>query len=421
MYGSDSLEDIILCPLRTHQHQTNRVRHVIQCKSQLSLDVTLLKTLEALMDIKHFLRTLLPLSPFHPCLFMSMIFWILIVFFCHMIVCSEALPAEIRQIQLTSGEQAWLAEHPVIEVGIMDAWPPMNYVDENGIPRGIGVDYLNAMNQRLGGVLKVVPASFKENLNAVKLKKRDVLMDITLKPYRGPFYHFTNPYFTISHLILGRKDGPYFMDEESLYGKTVALKKRCYTITQFRRGYPDIKIREYPDIHQCFEAVSRKEVDAYVGNKAEIIYLMEKEIFSNLKTMGKTSGTGVPLTMGVRRDWMELVGILDKALASLSGKEIEKIHQRWIVHRNAALVPQLCRGQLRGIFHQRCHCQVVTIRIADLHHRRVGTRTKTFNFNPAQFTIGTDGCSAMFLRANFAFADFFQIPRPAQPTWRCPA
>jgi ABC-type amino acid transport substrate-binding protein len=54
-----------------------------------------------------------------------------------------------KKLRLTPEERAWLIKHRKINVGIMNNWPPMNYVDEKGIPRGIGVDYLEAINTRL--------------------------------------------------------------------------------------------------------------------------------------------------------------------------------------------------------------------------------------------------------------------------------
>ena len=94
-------------------------------------------------------------------------------------------------IELTPEEHVWLAEHPVIRVGVMNAWPPMNFVDEHGTPRGIGIDYLQALNKRMNGMLKIVPQPFKHSLKAVKEKQLDALMDITPKPEREPFYNFT--------------------------------------------------------------------------------------------------------------------------------------------------------------------------------------------------------------------------------------
>ncbi|MGD8880600.1 MAG: transporter substrate-binding domain-containing protein, partial [Desulfobacterales bacterium] len=232
--------------------------------------------------------------------------------------------------KLTPEERAWLVKHPKINVGIMNNWPPMNYVDEKGIPRGIGVDYLEAINTRLGNVLNIIPATFKENYDAVQAKRLDALMDITPKPDREPFFNFTKPYLTIPQIIVGQKDTPYLNDEKDLYGKTVALEHGYYTIKRFKRDHPEIKIREYNSTSDCLDAVARGEVDAYVGNRAVAIYLIEKELIANLQTMGRTSDEKpVPLAIGTRKDFPELAVILDKALASLSPQTIQDIHRKW--------------------------------------------------------------------------------------------
>lgn len=237
---------------------------------------------------------------------------------------------DMPQIKLTSREQAWLAGHPKIQVGIMNAWPPLNYVNEAGVPKGIGVDYLNALNKRLGGVLNVVPAPFKKSLEAVKSKKLDAMMDITPKPDREPFFNFTRPYLMIPQIIVGHKDKLYFSGEKDLYDKTVALEKGYYTIKRFKRDHPEIKIREYINTNDCLDAVSRGEADAYVGNRAVAIYLMEKEVITNLRVMGRTSEPPVCLALGTRKDLPELAEILDKALASLSPQEVREIHRKWV-------------------------------------------------------------------------------------------
>ena len=206
----------------------------------------------------------------------------------------------------------------------------MNYVDEKGIPSGIGVDYLDAINTRLGDVLNIIPAPFKENYDAVKAKRLDALMDITPKPDREPFFNFTKPYLTIPQIIVGQKNTPYLNDEKDLYGKTVALEHGYYTIKRFKRDHPEIKIREYNSTSDCLDAVARGEVDAYVGNRAVAIYLIEKELIANLQTMGRTSDEKpVPLVIGTRKDFPELAVILDKALASLSPQTIQDIHRKW--------------------------------------------------------------------------------------------
>ena len=157
-------------------------------------------------------------------------FLILFFLLCFAFANSQSYASEKAIFSLTSEEKAWLAEHPGISVGIMDVWAPMNFVDETGTPNGIGVDYLKALDQRLGGVLTIEAGPFKENYSRVKNKKLDALMDITPKKEREAFFNFTKPYLTIPHVIVGRKDGLYFDSEKDLTAlseKASELKARA--------------------------------------------------------------------------------------------------------------------------------------------------------------------------------------------------
>ena len=143
---------------------------------------------------------------------------------------TQSYASEKAVFSLTAEEKAWLAEHPEISIGIMDAWAPMNFMDETGTPNGIGVDYIKALDQRLGGVLTIQAGPFKENYSRIKNKKLDALMNITPKKEREPFFNFTKPYLTIPHVIVGRKDGLYFDSEKDLTAlseKASELKARA--------------------------------------------------------------------------------------------------------------------------------------------------------------------------------------------------
>ncbi|HPQ82058.1 MAG TPA: PAS domain S-box protein, partial [bacterium] len=115
-----------------------------------------------------------------------------------------------------------------------------------------------------------------------------------------------------------------------LKGKTVALERGYYNIVIFSESYPEVKIREYGSTSDALDAVARGEVDAYAGNRAVAIYLMEKELLGNLKPQGRLEQPPIELAIGVRKDWPLLAGILDKALRAIPAKELDAINARYI-------------------------------------------------------------------------------------------
>jgi len=227
-------------------------------------------------------------------------------------------------------ERVWLAQHPQIKVRIMSSWPPMNFLSPAGNPKGIGVDFLHYIENHSGLKIDIVPGPFFENLNAVKEGSADVLMDVTPKPEREKYLRFTKPYLTVPHTIIGRKDGPYFEDEEQLSGKKVALEEGFGNVAYFRNRYPQVQVVEYPDTLACLNAVSSGEADAYAGNRAVTAYIIAQQILTNLQIQGHLNKPGSILTLGVRKDWPELVSILNKSLAELEVIEKQNILRKWV-------------------------------------------------------------------------------------------
>ena len=235
-------------------------------------------------------------------------------------------------LALTAAEQQWLAAHPRIRVGVLADWPPMNFVDHQGTPRGIGADLAAALNRQLGGVLELVPGPLSHNCEQVVLGRLDALMDISQRPEREEQLDFTQPYISIPHMLVGRKDGPYFKTEHDLAGKTLALEQGFYNVRYFSKQYPQITIRQYATTLEALYAVARGEADAYAGNRAVVIHLIEKELLTNLLLMGRLEETRSELRLGVAKGQPELVAILDKALQTVSAAERKAIAEKWINH-----------------------------------------------------------------------------------------
>ncbi|MBD3634563.1 MAG: transporter substrate-binding domain-containing protein [Methylophaga sp.] len=54
-----------------------------------------------------------------------------------------------NSIQLTEAEQAWLKENPEVTVAISHGWAPVEFLDEDHQFKGISVDYLKLLEQKL--------------------------------------------------------------------------------------------------------------------------------------------------------------------------------------------------------------------------------------------------------------------------------
>ncbi|MGD9611936.1 MAG: transporter substrate-binding domain-containing protein, partial [Kiritimatiellia bacterium] len=233
------------------------------------------------------------------------------------------------QFRPTPAEQAWLAAHPRIRIGAMDNWPPMDFVDETGTLRGLGADFIDLLNELLGGRLEAVPAPFPQLLEDLQAGKLDALMDVTPRPDREAFLRFTKPYAVLPHAIVARKGGRYYDSFASLHQRTVAVEAGFFVAAHLRSNHPSIRIAEYPSTRAALLAVAAEQADAYVGNRAGATWNIGRELLTALQVQGLVRETASVNAIGVRRDEPLLADILDRALATLSQQSVQEIFARW--------------------------------------------------------------------------------------------
>lgn len=231
---------------------------------------------------------------------------------------------------LTAAEKAWLARHPSILVGVMQDWPPINYLDQSGVAQGLGADYLKVLNRILGVVLVPVPGQFKDNYSCLKNGQIDALMDITRTSEREALFNFTRPYISIPHVLVGRKSGAFYRQETDLNGKVIALEKGFYNVTYFKDNFPFITVREYDSTADALKAIVQGEADAYAGNRAVVQHLLGRPELKGLVPMAALLTPSSVLQLGVAKGQPELLSILDKALLAIPAGERAAIAKQWL-------------------------------------------------------------------------------------------
>ncbi|MEO4046000.1 response regulator [Pseudomonas sp. CAU 1711] len=249
---------------------------------------------------------------------------------CLLLLCLLPLAAPAA-LQLDAAERAWLAEHPVLRVGIeRSGWPPFDLIDPQGKHRGLSGDYLTLLGQRLG--LRLQPVLLEDwgtAMRALREGKVDVLPSVARTAERETFMAFTQPYLVSSSLIFTRSDLEV-QRVADLAGRLVAIE-RGYVLQQaLRDSVPGVKLLEVRDTEAALRAVSSGRAEAYVGDMIVASYLIRERNLTNLELRGETGLSTSEFRFAARRDQAQLVALLDKALASLSDAEREAIKERWL-------------------------------------------------------------------------------------------
>lgn len=237
---------------------------------------------------------------------------------------------QLNAFDLTEEELSWLKNVESIHMGIMKSWPPMDYVDSNGEPKGVGVDFINLINKRLDNKIVIVPGSWDKIYSECLNGKIDAIMDITPTKEREEFFYFTENYIEVPHLIISQKNRGYFRTISDLSGLDVAVEKEYFLVHYLKKNHPDIVIKEYNSTSDALDAVSKGVSTAYIGNRAVANYIIEQELMGNLVLQGKIKGTSSKNSIGIHKRNPILASILIKALNAISDSEKHEIYKKWI-------------------------------------------------------------------------------------------
>ncbi len=235
-----------------------------------------------------------------------------------------------KKVLLTKAEKAWLADKKDIRLGVDPAWPPFEYFDKTKVYAGIASDYVQILNKRLKiNMAPVAGLNWSQVMEKAKAGQIDVLPCVVKTPERSAFLLFTRPYLSFPMVILTRADAPYISGMMDFESEKIAIVKGYATAEILKRKFPDRKFYHANEIDEALRAVSKGKVDAFVGNLASISYATQKLGLTNLK-VATTTPYNYELSFAVRKDWPELIEIINKTLETVSDTDSANIHNRWI-------------------------------------------------------------------------------------------
>jgi len=240
------------------------------------------------------------------------------------------------RINLSPEQRAWLAQHPLVRLGIDPDWPPIEFLDQARAYRGITSEYMKLVGDELK--LQMLPQpglDWSEVLTLAKKGEIDLLPAVGKTSERSTFLNFTEPYLTFPFVVYTRDQAPIINGLEDLAGKRVAVEDAYAFRAVLERDFPDLRLVLVENALAGLQRLSAGEVDAYTGNLAVGSYLIDQAGLSNVK-VGAPTPYRFELRMGVRKDWPELIPILQKILDGLSDEEKLTIRQHWLRLHGAA-------------------------------------------------------------------------------------
>ncbi len=242
-------------------------------------------------------------------------------------------PAGAVSVDFTPAEKAWLAAHPLIRVGAETNYAPYEFQDSRGHFAGVVRDYMELLKRRLGVRFQVQQmADFAAVEN--KLRKREVDVVLALAPTsdREEYLLFTRPYLHYVNVIVTRDDFGFVTGLRDLALERVGVVVGHSSQQLISLAYPSSRVTAYPDLLDGLMAVSTGKADGLVDDIFPIVFNIRYHQISNLKIATPLEKVLQPkgFSVAVRKDWPELVTILNKVLSNITHEEEREISQKWL-------------------------------------------------------------------------------------------
>ena len=234
---------------------------------------------------------------------------------------------QTKKIKFTEQEQEWLANHPVVKVGI-EQWPPVLFYQNNRVT-GVTGDMLNLVAEKTGLELQFISGEWNDLLTGFKNKEIDVLPNTYYSKERAEFGMYSASYFALRENIYTKQNNNMIHSLADLVNKKLAIVKGYATIDSVKKKYPDIQILETANLTQSVQYVLSGKADAlfesYIISET---YFRENSI-TGLKAISDFSIQPNMLHFFSQLDQPLLYSILQKGLAAINIQEKRAIINQW--------------------------------------------------------------------------------------------
>jgi len=224
----------------------------------------------------------------------------------------------ILSITLTS---AMASERP-LRIAIEGQYPPFNYVDKNGAPKGFEVELAKTLCANIGRECTFVVLNWDGMLTGLLAGKVDAIMaSMSITEERKKSVAFTDKYYEERGSFVIRKDSDLVISKEGLKGKVIGVQRSTTWETYIEQTYPDAQIVYFEDDNRgCFDLLAGR-IDTYLAQSYFMSEWVKKPEAKNLKIAGapvkdsRYIGEGIGIAL--RKGDTDLKKQLNDALATL--------------------------------------------------------------------------------------------------------
>ncbi|WP_324825804.1 transporter substrate-binding domain-containing protein [Sinanaerobacter sp. ZZT-01] len=220
-----------------------------------------------------------------------------------------------------------LAEDGILIYGADQNAPPLRFLDEDGIYKGVVVDFMNQLSLEIGVEIKTVPYLWEDALAALENGDTDIC-DMFMNEERSAKYAATKSIYNLRTVLAIQGDSDFTL--EDINHMSIATQKGDYANAYLKKNYSKAELVYVPDVSSGMKLLSEKKVDAVIGDEPVVYYTMShNKDYSSFKLIN-TALYEEDVVLALNKQKSELIPILNDAITNIRNKgQLEKIQQKW--------------------------------------------------------------------------------------------
>nr|WP_240332033.1 transporter substrate-binding domain-containing protein [Sulfurospirillum tamanensis] len=257
--------------------------------------------------------------------------------------------ASTATLQLSSEEKSHLELLGSIRLCIDPDWMPMEG-SVDGKHTGMSSDYMRLVEEKIGIPITMVPTNtWLESIEKAKKRQCDIFSLAMPTPERRLYMNFTTPYLDIPLVLVTRPEEIFFSDVSAIHDRPIGIVKGYSYGEILRVKYPKMLFVEVKDVQEGLLKVRDKELFGFIDSLPVVGYIIQQEFASQLKIAGKFDESWA-LGIGVRNDDPYLLGIFEKAIASIAPEAHQHILNKWVSVRYDRGIDYSLLLKILGVF-----------------------------------------------------------------------
>lgn len=205
-----------------------------------------------------------------------------------------------------------------LRIGTEGAYPPFNFVDNNGELQGFDVDIAKALCDRMGAECTFVKQDWDGIIPALLARKYDAIVaSMSITEERKKAVDFTGRYYTNKLQFVGKSGKALDVSSAGLKGKVIGAQRATISGSWLEKNRPGIEIKLYDTQENAYLDLASGRLDGVLADSLVNYEWLQSAAGKGFEFKSDPVFNGDLIGIAVRKGQGELTTKLNKAIQDI--------------------------------------------------------------------------------------------------------